>query len=83
MEAKSTRKSEVDRLCEAVIKALNNKNLKDCESKPALIGNAMLALEKYKAISSSLRGFPNEDPNNEKETDPRWKLPPLNPRADT
>lgn len=82
MAATSTKKSELEQLVELLTKALNDTKLKACDSKPVLDGEAGRALQEYKAISASLRGFPNEKPDKE-ETDPRWKLPPLSLRADT
>ncbi len=81
MAATSTKKPELEQLVELLTKALNDTKSKACDSKPALDGKADQALREYKAISASLRGFPNK--KSDKETDPRWKLPPLSPRADT
>ena len=77
------KQSELEQLVELLTKALNDTKSKECDSKPALEGKAKQALDEYIAISASLRGFPNEDPDKDKETDPRWKLPPLSSRADT
>ncbi len=79
--AESKKKSELEQLCELLTKTLNDTKSKDCDSILALDGKAKQALHEYKAISESLMGFPNEKLDN--ETDPRWKLPPLSPRADT
>lgn len=76
-----SKKSELEQLVELLTKALNDTKSKDCDSKPALDGMAKQALHEYKAISASLSGFPKK--RSDKKTDPRWKLPPLSPQADT
>lgn len=75
------KKSELEQLVALLTKSLNDTKSKACDSKPALEGKADIAFKEYKAISESLMGFPNK--KSDKETDPRWKLPPLSPRADT
>jgi len=43
-----------------------------------LDGDAQVAIDEYIKIAKSLRGFPNGDAS---EAEPRWKIPPVSPRA--
>ena len=78
----NSKKSELEQLVELLTKALNDSKLQVNDVKPqTLEGEAKRAFYEYKAMSESLRGFSNG--RSDKETDPRWKLPPLSTRADT
>ena len=46
----------------------------------ALEGAAQIAVDEYKKITESLRGFPGGDCT---DVDPRWTMPPVSLRADT
>lgn len=62
-----------------LVQTLLAKALSESKS-DALVGAAKQAADDYSDIVDALAGFPNRQKS---EKDPRWKLPPLSPRADT
>ena len=78
----NSKKSELERLVELLTKTLNDSKSQVNHVNPqTLEGEAKRAFDEYKAMSESLMGFPNKQ--SDTEIDPRWKLPPLSPQADT